>query len=294
MKKLLITILITFLLLPTIALADDIKVGTYILNVGEYNTEVASYVIDFYLWFKWDGDVSPEQFEFMNGRARHIDLMIDEPGYKFYRIEAELYENTNLRDYPLDKQVLSIRIEDKIKTIEELNYVPDHEELGISPELSIMTWRIIEDNAYVKNVEYPNWDETYSRYIHEVKIERPWTSIIRILIPVIFIAITGWLCFFFPLHKMGEKLALIGTALLSAVVIHLFMVESIPAVGYMTLADKIAMSLYTLLVFTIIGIVLTEVHIEKKTHKQSQKTNKKCAILSIIAAIVMFIILTLI
>lgn len=294
MKRLLICVLVIFLLLPVATFADDVKVGTYIINVGRYEAEISAYTIDFYLWFKWDGMTSPEEFEFMNGRAEHIDLMINETGYLFYRVQGEFYEETNLKDFPLDTQKLSIKIEDKTLTTDYLNYVPDHEEIGISPELHIMTWTIAEDNVFIENIEYPNWEETYSRYTHEISIQRPISSIIRILVPVIFIALTGWLVFFFPLHKLGEKLALIGTALLSSVVIHLFITESIPAVGYLTLGDKIAISLYALLVLSILGIVSTDHHINKGKHRHSEKVNRKYATISLIGAIIVFIILLLV
>jgi hypothetical protein len=48
------------------------------------------------------------------------------------------------------------------------------------------------------------------------------------------------------------------------------------------------------LVFTIIGVVATDYHLDKGKGKHSVKVNKKYAVLSIIAALVTFILLSFI
>jgi len=296
MKKLLIFTLIIslFLISPTLA-AEEVEIGTYIINIGEYEIVKGSYVVDLYLWLRWnDTDIDPTNFEFMNGRAGHKELVIDEPCYKFYRIEAHLYEGANLKNYPLDSQPIKIEIEDKILTTEEIVYVVDTEEVGISPELSILDWDLGKSSNYVKIVTYENWEEDYYRYVHEIEIIRPISAMVKVLTPLLFVALTAWVCFFFPLNKLGEKLAVAGTALLSAVAFHIYLSDALPEIGYLTMADKFVISLYALLVFTIIGIVAVARHLDNDNHKQAEKTNKKYLMYSLVVPIITFLILLLI
>jgi hypothetical protein len=265
---------------------QKVVIGTYIINIGKYDISTGSYTADFYLWFKWNGTISPEKFEFMNGRANKITTLIDQPGYKFYRVEAQFYTNSQLRNYPIDHHDLFISIEDQVLTTKDMIYVPDYSESDINPNLSIIGWEIIHSNISVSTDYYKNWDESYSNYVHKITISRPVSTMLKTLIPIIFIALTAWLCFFIPLHKFGEKLALGGTSLLSAVAFHIYITSSLPAVGYLTLADKLIIALYAMLVTILIGMIKVENYVNNKKIDQAQRRKEIYKIISLIIPII--------
>ena len=225
-------------------------------------------VLDFYLWFVWeDGGPVPDTYEFVNGRALNTELLENESDYQLYRIQAKLYEETDLTDYPMDTQKITLKIEDSRLTEEYLVYVADKNESGISPEIVLSDWTLEEEDNLVKVSEYPQWDESYSRYVHEMSITRPASALYKILIPVLFIAVTAWLCFFIPIHQLENKLVLGGTALLSAVAFHIFLTDSIPVVGHLILADKMIIALYGMLVFSLIGFVHVDRFVAQKDRR---------------------------
>ncbi|MFH1786125.1 MAG: hypothetical protein ABH829_00525 [archaeon] len=279
--------------MPALAAAQEVKVGTYILNIGEYDIEKGAYKADFYLWFKWDGELSPEGFELMNGDRSSSTKIIDEPGYLFYRIRANLHENPDLHLYPKDTQSLTIKIEDSMYNSKQLVYVPDYEEIGMSGEVEIRNWDIVDAEARVKENYYPNWKENYSRYTYEVRMGRPSSAYWRIILPILFVAITAWACFLLPVHKIEAKLALGGTALLSAVVLHILIIESIPPIGYLTLADRYIIALYSLLVFSLVSMIMVERHLLKERHKEAARDNLRFALGALAVPAVMFFLLTL-
>ena len=159
-------ILALILIFPVVSAKDaepvNVSVGVYILNVGKFDVSTGSYTIDFYLSFNCDKPCSPENFEFMNGRATSIDKLIDEPKEKFYRIQASLSQNIDLRQYPFDKHSLTIKIEDKKKTTDQLVYEFDEKNSGIDPAVTIVGWQLDGWNAKVEEHNYPNYEEIYS------------------------------------------------------------------------------------------------------------------------------------
>ena len=291
MKKLLLSVIVLFCLLAAPGAAqEEVEVGSYILNIGRYDIAHGSYTIDFYLWFWAEEDVGSPSFEFVNGRADSIDLIIDKPNYKFYRIEGQLYEDAYLGDYPMDEQKISIKLEDKKLTTKKMVYAADEMESGISPELHVMGWKIKESANWVEDSYYPNWNETYSRYVHSMSIARPSSTILKILVPLLFVAVTAWLCFFIPIHMIQEKLTLCGTALLSAVAFHIFVTATLPTVGYLTLADKMIISLYAMLVFSLISFVIVDQHY-KSNKKRGSRMNMLYASLALLAPIATFLLI---
>ncbi|MFC1455135.1 hypothetical protein ACFLQI_03555, partial [Candidatus Undinarchaeota archaeon] len=160
--------LIAFVLMISSAAfaAQEVEIGTYILNIGEYEIEKGAYKADFYLWFYWDGEIKPDTFEIMNGEVTSKDVIVDEPGWLFYRIHANLHESPDLHNYPKDIQTLAIKIEDSYHSTESMYYVPNHEEIGLGEDLEIRNWNFASVEAEVTDQYYANWDETYSRYTH--------------------------------------------------------------------------------------------------------------------------------
>ncbi|MCD6522511.1 MAG: hypothetical protein J7K68_02080 [Candidatus Diapherotrites archaeon] len=292
MKKILLVCLLLFSM--AFAQPEVVKVGTYILNVGKYNIEEGSYTADFYLWFKWNGSIKPDTFEFMNGKPEHVELDIEEPGYLFYRVYGEFYETANLKNYPVDTQTLTIKVEDSVHTTDEVVYVPDDAEIGIDNELNVLGWDLKNSTYYVTGSYYPNWDENYSRYVHSITIARPESTLWKTLLPFFFIILSAWACFFLPLHKLGEKLALGGTALLSSVVFHLYLTEQIPPVGYVVLADEIAISMYAMLVFTIMAFIAVESLVIKKEMEKARKLNNWFKVISILVPVFVFALISLV
>jgi len=124
--------------------AEPVKVyvGVYVLNLGKFELATGAYTVDFYLSLRSQEPVEMGDFEFMNGRAATVDKLIDTPTEKFYRIQANLSQNLDLRRYPFDEHLLTIEIEDKRRTVDELVYVVDEQNCGVDPGVIVVGWRL--------------------------------------------------------------------------------------------------------------------------------------------------------
>lgn len=273
---------------------EQVKIGTYVVNVGSYEINTGSYLIDFYFWLKWDpsSKINPEGFEFMNGRVETKDTIIDQNGYKLYRIQAKLHNSLSLEDYPIDSQNITIVVEDKLITEDKMIYVLDKAESGITENLDLKGWNIVGYDSIISSRNYKNWNESYSNYEFYITIARPTSSIYKLLIPIILIVITSWVIFFVPLKEVGERLFIGGSGLLSAIAFHIYLTGSIPVVGYLTLADKIMISSYLAIVFAL----ASSVYINRqalRSEERAKAINRILTMLDMAVPIVAFLFLSL-
>ena len=77
MKKILFLFALFILLIPLVSAQEEVQVGLYILNLGKFDIATGSFTADFYLSLKCEANCSPENFEFMNGRASSFEKIID-------------------------------------------------------------------------------------------------------------------------------------------------------------------------------------------------------------------------
>jgi hypothetical protein len=251
-----------------------IKVGAYILNVGKFEVSSGSYTVDFYLSMSCSKECNPN-FEFMNGRSTSMDKLIDEPTEKFYRIQASLSQNIDLRDYPFDRHALSIELEDKTKTVEEQIFIPDTNQSGIDPAVIIVGWQLDGWNSTVTDHHYAAYGENYSRFKFDIEISRvTLASVIKSFLPVLFMVFITLLSLLLRADKVTTRLTLNISTLLAAVMFHVNLTSSIPPVGYLTFADKFMLSTYLIMLLTLFSGIMLMRHTDSKEVEVAEKIYK--------------------
>jgi hypothetical protein len=239
------------LLLGFLGAAEPVKVyvGVYVLNLGKFELATGAYTVDFYLSLRSQEPVEMGDFEFMNGRAATVDKLIDTPTEKFYRIQANLSQNLDLRRYPFDEHLLTIEIEDKRRTVDELVYVVDEQNCGVDPGVIVVGWRLAGWEAKVLAHDYEIYGETYSRFVFGLRIQRViLNAVIKSFLPIACMVLVGFLSLLLAPDKVTTRLSLNISTLLGAVMFHVNLTASIPPVGYLTLADRIMIATYVVLV----------------------------------------------
>jgi len=267
MNKPFFLFILILLCIPFVAAQDQVEVGLYILNLGKFDIATGSFTADLYLSLTCETECSPENFEFMNGRASTVEKIIDEPNEKFYRIQANLNSPIDLKSFPFDAQKMQIIIEDKEKTTEDLVYVANQEESGIDPSIVFTGWNIDGWNAGVQEHYYGVYDETYSQYLFTVDISRiVFNAFLKTFLPVIFILLVVIFSFLIDPDKVATRLTMAGSSLVASVMFHVSISNQIPPVGYLTFADKFMVLTYMVLLFSfIINIAMLELQEQKKT-----------------------------
>ena len=269
--KLKIFFFIILLLLPGAfaqTTSETVSVGIYLLNLGRFDIATGTFTADFYLSLQCPTECSISDFEFSNGRAISVDTLLDTPEEKFYRVQASLNSPIDLKEFPFDRQQLQIILEDKTKTTDLQIYIAKTEESGIDQSLSFAGWNIDGWTAEIREHYYPVYDETYSQYVYTIDISRLFlSSFLKTFLPVFFIIIVVLCTYIIDPDKVAQRITMVSSGLVAAVMFHVSINNQIPPVGYLTFADKFMILTYlVLLISFIIAIILLELLEKKKIH----------------------------
>jgi hypothetical protein len=257
--------------------------GVYLVNLQKFELSSGSYDVDFYMWFSWYGNKTIN-YEFMNGRASSIDIIEKRDGFLDLRVRGTFLKSPNFRDYPFDKHRLTVEIEDKSLTLEDLVFVPDKEESGIDHEINIAGWSI--EGWKIESVEhaYPG-NLTYSRLVFTFTIGRSTlSSILKSVVPISIITCIAMLAFFVSPSNYGQRISLGVTTLMAAVANHLALTSQIPPIGYLTIADKIMITAYAMFLYSLMVSVMGMRLVDQKKTESAIKLNRKAGILVPIVA----------
>jgi len=230
---------------------NNVLVGVYALDVGQIDLRTGSYTMDFYLSMRCatvDCNIGP--FDFMNGAASSLELEENTTSEKVWRVQADLYENLDLHQYPFDSHALTIQIESQSLTKENLTYLPDPRYSGIDSTIVVVGWSISGWSQSVVDHYYQVYNQTYSRYIFSLNLSREPTSAIQLFIPVIlltFIALLAMFMYGDVSSVFENRILLTASLLVAAVLLQLGLDSSLPPLGYLTFADWILIATYLVL-----------------------------------------------
>jgi hypothetical protein len=276
---------------------NTIQVGVYAISIGNFEFTKGTYVIDFYLVFKWSNqNITPANFELMNGRAtstaKIYEEITNESSEVWYRIQANLFINPEFKNYPFDSQSLKIIIEDSKYNSSVITYSPLTDVSGVDDRFKLSGWNIQNYDLNVEEHKYP-WGEEYSQLVFTIKLERETgPAVVKILLPPIIFCLVSGLSFFFKADKITHRLGLGTSMLISAVMFHLSQTSSLPSLPSLILIDKIMISVYAFLASSLFATTL--IYVDEEYWKKvdyTKQVNRFGAILTIILPFVVFAIL---
>jgi hypothetical protein len=118
-----------------------VHVGIYVLGVGNLDMTTGGYTIDFYLTLTCDRPCPEPQFDIMNATDEiYKDPQSATDRRYNYRVRADLATRLDLEDYPFDAHALTIEIEDKLLTTNELVYEVDTAGTGVDKYVIVSGW----------------------------------------------------------------------------------------------------------------------------------------------------------
>ena len=241
---------------------EAVRVGVYILSVGNLDTTTGRYTMDFFLNFICETvPCDPSDFDLMNASAdTNIEDQTDPEvrGKEFYyRVRASLRTNLDLRNFPFDEHILEIELEDKNKTDEEYILIADPEQSGIDSSVYVSGWNLEPQiSGGVTSHDYEVYSEAYSRARFSIRIYHPWfSSFMKGLFAAIVIVAVGMLSFLMKPEDAGDRIELTSATLASAIFYHLTLTSSIPPVGYLTYADRFMILQYIFITVSLVVAV---------------------------------------
>lgn len=266
--------------------------GIDINDVDELNSRDSSYLMDFYLWFRYRGDFKAEQIEFTNlveplQISEELDSRdVDGLHYRAYRFKGRFRGDFDLRRYPFDHQSLVVRFRHKDLRVEDLVYVNDIvgmrsgdrrqilKKLRDSKVLdSLPNWRVqsasffqdqLQDDSTLGNPDFLalRFDDSirYSRFNASIELQRDAMGfVVKNMLPVFLLMGASYMLLFIPPDGIAPKAGGGLSILLATSFFHVRLSNDLPVVGYLVAIEYIFFSMYILSLFALFISIGTNV-----------------------------------
>ncbi len=256
----------------------EVTVGVYINDIQQLDLQSHSYVMDFYVWFRWKNpDINPQaSLEFMNPFQLwgHVATPLyenpqdlpDGSKYTAVRYQGQFNSKLPLEKYPFDRQNLIVEFEDNSSGNTTQKFVPDKEAITINPEMTLPGYIIGKPQILIDDKPYPtNFGDTrltgfepYSRVTVTVPVHRPWlTYAIKIILPIFLVAACAALLFFIHPSFVEGRIGMGITALLTLVALQLTSNSQLPEVDYLMMIDMLYIVAYLFVIASLGQVVIT-------------------------------------
>jgi len=235
-----------------------VEVGALLVNVEKVDLVANSYRLDFYLWFRFDpSEISlaeVKEFELINGAPSKYEVKADETqGYLEYRVRGDFIKTFDFTQYPFESHELAVELEHKNLDVACMVFEEDTES-DIESTANVAGWDLGDFQTSI--TEHAYGKETYSRFVFSVTLARPAVSaFIKSVLPVSVITTISLLAFFMAPQNFAQRITLGVTTLLAATTFHLSLINGIPPTGYLTLADRIMLSIYAIFLYNLASSV---------------------------------------
>lgn len=253
--------------------AQQVKIGFYPLSVYQLDMASNTYYVDTYMWMRWKGDIDPtatieftnmveewgKQQENLNEAPKDLP---DGSKYQIMRVEGRFVQPFSLADYPLDKQKLSIMVEDTTNGSDAVAYVVDTDASGIGDSLQIPGWKIEGWTSQIFNHDYGTTfgeeatPATYSSVEFSINITRPLSFFFwKLLLPLFIVLLAALSALLIRPQDLDVRSALPAGALLTAIFLQKSYSDGLPDLGYLILMDKIYLVAYALIVLVLVRCI---------------------------------------
>ncbi|MFN0034775.1 MAG: hypothetical protein ACKVUS_06905 [Saprospiraceae bacterium] len=254
---------------------QEARVGFYLMNLYGLNMDEHSFYADFYVWFKWRGDIDPTNIEFVNSIEKwSMDnaafdgdstpvLLKDGTKYKIFRKEGRFFHSFALNRFPLDCHTLDIQIENPEHPAELLIYLPDTNAALIRSTFNLVGWERrgshLATQIHDYGSDFGNPEENAQRYSNlsfNIALARPFSYfLLKMLLPLFVVMLVGIGALLLHPEHIDTRSSLPIGALLTAVFLQQSYSSALPDSGYMVLMDKIYLLSYALISLVLLQII---------------------------------------
>lgn len=176
------------------------------------------------------------------------------------RVWGDFSQVMDLRDFPMDRQIYSIRIAAAGYTSEEVELVPDMD-INYETEkvLSLPDWKVEEWKADVVTVRgLIDKQKTFSRAVFSFTALRDVRYyVVKVIIPLILIVAMSWVVFWIDPTEGGVQIGVSMSAMLTLIAYRFAVGADLPKVSYVTRMDLFLLGSTVLVFATLLEVVVT-------------------------------------
>lgn len=256
-----------------------------------------TFTADFYIWFRYQGDLDIESIEFLNAvEAIELDAPVTTSTqanlkYRLYRVRAQFHTTFDLQDYPFDQQELAIQFRHRALTNEKLIYVEDALGMDQITRGSALLARLNSDGVFASATDWLASNPRIFIDVHaskssfgnpaligsqknvesstfnmKIDIQRNYPRfMLKNLLALFCIVALAYVSLFLPEYNFESAISVMTGSLLSIVFFHVNLSGNLN-VGYNVALDYVFYATYILFILELVTIVLAW-HQNKKDEK---------------------------
>jgi hypothetical protein len=253
---------------------DVVEIGAYLNDVQAIDLRNHNYMVDFYIWFRWrNPDIDPAaSLEFVNhseswgtiitNSYETPETLDDGQLYQSMHVQGRMSRKLDLRNYPFDRQSITIEIEDAALNVEHLQYKVD--QISANPELKLPGFQYGAPTMRAYDYTHPtNFGDTreseggtYSRVSIELPIARPTiNAIVKNVLPVLLTTICASFVFLLHPSLVDSRFQIAIFSIISIVALQITVGEDLPTIEYLTLLDLLYLFAYVYCIAVIGALV---------------------------------------
>jgi len=260
-----------------------VKTGVFVTSIYNLSLKDKSFDAVFWVWF-----VFPENAPISYMPQETVGIMETKSFTRLFRFEevtssqrwvtvkfdAVFIHNWDMDDFPFDRQLLTIELEEAQLDATRILFVPDTKNSGIDSRVAIPGWEVdgfsIESRLDVDETTFgdPTLSDksTYPETIVTIALKREGTRLIFNLLTAAYIAfILGIMVLFLHPDYVDARKVLITSAMITIIGNHYIISATLPEIHAFTLIDRVMITTFIAICLIAFVSVLTAhyVRIEK-------------------------------
>jgi hypothetical protein len=294
--------------------------GIEYYRVNQVNVKDLTFEAEFFLWFKWSGDVDVDNIQFLNevpGKGYRVEMRrTTEPAgwhggqdahWVAYRYKGTFVHAYDLRQFPFDRQELPLLLAHRSQNANRVQLVTDLDEIVDRPinEIYPQEWTYLrrrDSSAIFRYAsafgnpthlpgEAPSPYSVYRSSVHIRRILFPY--LITLFLPLGILVCVSLLVLLIPKEQFNPRNGLVMSSLLGVLVYHMATARSLPQVGYLMKSDLYFVIAYALLAVLVLGLNGVNLMIARQQEARAAKLDHWLARFFIIGTVIAYSTLTL-
>jgi hypothetical protein len=265
--------------------AELVYVGVEPIQVDTVSLDTDTFQTSFYIWWRWRGPIDPcPTTDILNSTASSNNYVIlysytnsagtetpialpDGEEYQTAKISVGASDPFSISRYPLDNQILRIRVENNTYDYSQLVYLPDFKHMTSQPSFEVAGWNLtgtsMEQYMHRYGTDFGYLDPTtassdYSQLTYDIEIARPFSHfLMKLFLPMFVVLIAGLSALFVKADDFDVRLAMAGTGLLTLIFLQQGYSGDLPPTSPVVLMDEIYALAYTAVGLTFLRVVYT-------------------------------------
>jgi hypothetical protein len=291
-----------FFFFQVAAAKDTLRVGVYITSLFDFSIPNNEFKSDFWLWFNFKNDtLKPlETYEITSDKEYQAKLSETEKkagwNWAAHKVSATLKHSWDVSNYPFDKQVLRIPIEEAQSDTSEMIYIADVANTRCDSSLITPGWKITDFKIkdYIRTYQTTYGDPQlkgssyYSGVEVELKLQREHSfGLFLKLFTGLYVAFfISFLALFVQVDQVDPRFGLSVGGLFAAVGNKYIVDSNLPENATLTLIDKTHSLTFALILVTVTISAISLAFWQSDKHDLSRKVDFWGAISSLIIYII--------